>query len=75
MHVFVPMIPDSMKNSLEAPFPFIIGIEAEYFEEEEVPDDITIVYIDEGKIKSKFQIPKMPVRELKNLTARLNWAT
>jgi len=28
MHVYVPLIPDSMKNSLEAPFPYMIGLEA-----------------------------------------------
>ncbi len=28
MHVFVPIIPESMTTALEAPFPFIMGIES-----------------------------------------------
>lgn len=75
MHVFVPMIPDSMKNSLEAPFPYIIGIETQYFVKEEVPDDILIVFIDEGRISSNFEIPKLPTKDLKNLKEKLKWAT
>ena len=74
MHVFVPLIPKSMITALEAPFPFIIGMEKQFLNTEEIPEDVIIVYIDEGIVWNNHELPKLP-RDYKILVSRLKKAT
>ena len=64
-----------MKAYLEAPFPFIIGLHPDDLtEDDEIPDDICEVDLDEGIVNTK-DILKLPTKELKNLVSRLRKAT
>lgn len=71
MHVFVPLIPKSMTTALEAPFPFMIGMEKQFFNPEEIPEDVIIVFIDEGEVQNTHPMPKLPLKDYKNLVSRL----
>jgi hypothetical protein len=78
MNIFIPIIPEGMSNFLEAPFSFIMGMvlqEREEFDFSEVPEDVTIVLIDEGEVRSNVPMPRMPVKEMKTLISRLKKAT
>lgn len=75
MHVFVPLIPKSMTTALEAPFPFMIGMEKQFFNPEEIPEDVIIVFIDEGEVQNTHPMPKLPLKDYKNLVSRLKRAT
>lgn len=74
-HAFIPVLPPSMKAYLEAPFPFIIGLHPDDLtEDDEIPEDIWEVNLDEGVVNTK-EILKLPTKELKNLVSRLRRAT
>ncbi|MES1902439.1 MAG: DENN domain-containing protein 5B, partial [Paramarteilia canceri] len=66
MHVYVPMLPLSLLHSLEAPFPFIMGIQS--VSSVNIGATITktkskcIVDIDCGRVLSDEEIPKLPNR-------------
>ncbi|PAA49198.1 hypothetical protein BOX15_Mlig016023g1, partial [Macrostomum lignano] len=70
-HVYVPILPASLKHFLEAPVPFIMGLR---LREDEDPEDVHLpseanvcfVYIDQRRVKAPDDLPKLPnERELK----------
>ena len=74
-HNIIPILPASMIDVLDAPFPFLIGVEAailaEYYPSFE-SRDVTMVLLDENVVESAEKISetlRMPVKELKVLRA------
>ncbi len=75
LQVYIPLLPAKEMSFIEAPMPFIIGIEAAKINLDEVPDDVTLVLIDKGMVKRNTYHPTLPNKEHKNLMARLRKAT
>jgi hypothetical protein len=80
-HNIIPILPASMIDVLDAPFPFLIGVEAailaEYYPSFE-SRDVTMVLLDENVVESAEKISetlRMPVKELKVLREKLMRAT
>ncbi|CAG9324793.1 unnamed protein product [Blepharisma stoltei] len=59
--VFIPILPASLKNYIETIFPYIIGVSPSILTSEvEIPYDAVRVYLDEGRIDSKEEFPRLP---------------
>lgn len=51
-HVYIPILPRSLLDILQAPTPYIIGIHTSYFIEASEVDDVVFVDLDNGKLHS-----------------------
>ena len=77
MHVLIPILPDEMSSFLEWPFPFLIGIEKRFYDKtkSEIPEDVIIINIDKGEMRTIETLPKMPTKEFKLLSSRIRKAS
>lgn len=68
-HVLVPILPKSMIDVLDAPVPFLIGIENYVLSEFQVdiPLEVYRVDLDNGSISLRDAKPKLPSKEYKKL--------
>lgn len=73
LHVFIPVLPEDISDCLECPFPFLIGVERKFYDKvkTDIPEDVMIINLDSGMLKSPEFTPKMPTKEYRNLAARV----
>ena len=77
-HTLIPILPEEMIDVLDAPLPFLIGVEASVLNEDSCYDDVTVVYLDSNQVVSNEKIletVKMPQKELRTLKEKLMRAT
>ena len=81
-HTLIPILPADMIDVIDAPLPFLIGIESEILNEyysDLVDSDVTRVDLDSNKIYSTEpnvrDTFKISEKDLRNLKSRLEWAT
>ena len=64
-----------MKGCLEAPVPYVIGIETSSIERSELPLEAYIVNLDENLVQEPAEpsepMPKLPIKDIKALTTKL----
>ena len=77
MHVLIPILPDEMSSFLEWPFPFLIGTEKRFYDKtkNEIPEDVIVINLDKGEMKTSEGLPKMPAKEFKLLSSRVRKAS
>ena len=72
--VFIPVLPSRLIQAIEAPCPYIVGIERRY-EKVELPDeDFVLVDLDQDEIESTTQPRQMPKQQRRKLTSILQMA-
>lgn len=72
--IFIPVLPARLIQALEAPCPYIVGIERRY-EKVELPDDeFVLVDLDEDEIESTTRPCPMPRQQRRKLTSLLQMA-
>ena len=76
-HVLIPILPKTMIDVLDAPVPFLIGIETFILKEDlvDIPQEVYRVDLDNGSISLRDPKPKIPSKEFKILKQRLLKAT
>ncbi|KAJ3018598.1 hypothetical protein HKX48_002793 [Thoreauomyces humboldtii] len=78
-HILIPILPARLLSYLQAPMPYIIGVQRDYFttevQDEWRPPDAAVVDLDNDTISLSEQPPALPVRERQKLTTRLEKAT
>lgn len=74
-HVLIPILPKGMTDVLDAPVPFLIGIDSIIIRDFEIPTEVNTVNLDNGNITLRDPKPKMPNKEFKILKQRLQRAT
>ena len=68
--VFIPVLPARLLGALEAPCPYIVGIEKRYEDVELPSDDVVLVDLDQNEIQSTgppTYLPKQQRRKLQSL--------
>lgn len=68
--IFIPVLPSRLIQALEAPCPYIVGIERRYERVELPEDDFVLVDLDQDEIESTvppIQMPKQQRRKLQSL--------
>ncbi|KAI8846347.1 AEX-3 domain-containing protein [Chytridium lagenaria] len=75
-HILIPVLPSRLLSYLQAPMPYIIGVQREYFtraqEEEWRPHDAALIDLDNNTIDVPMMLPTIPLRDRKKLQARLS---
>lgn len=76
-HVLIPILPKNMTDVLDAPVPFLIGIDPMIIKDDifEIPNEVYRVDLDNGSISLRDSKPKLPSKEFKILKQRLLKAT
>ena len=81
-HPLIPILPLGMIETLDAPFPFLIGIEpTPLLDELDIEGDVIRVFLDDGVVMvpndqlTGTHQPEMPFRERKALKTRLHKAS
>ena len=74
VHNLIPVLPMHLVSFIDAPFPFLIGVETDVLSDLEVPEGVNTVMLDDGVFEMQEHLPKIPTRELKYLTSRLRKA-
>ena len=76
-HVLIPILPKGMTDVLDAPVPFLIGIDSFIIRDDnfEIPNEVYRVDLDNGSISLRDPKPKLPSKEFKILKQRLQKAT
>ncbi len=75
-NAWIPILPKSMTDVLDAPFPFLIGVDPMILKEDvEIPNEVYRVDLDLGFISPRDAKPKLPSKEYKTLKQRLLRAT
>ncbi|XP_069818150.1 DENN domain-containing protein 4C isoform X2 [Dendropsophus ebraccatus] len=77
---YVPLCPLSLSGVLNAPFPFIVGVDSRYFDLSDPPQDVVCVDLDTSTIYmsedkrnlSWKQLPKKPVKNLLSTLKKLH---
>ena len=72
--VFIPVLPARLIQALEAPCPYIVGIERRYEKVELPEDDFVLVDLDQDEIESKTRLMPMPRQQRRKLTSLLQVA-
>jgi hypothetical protein len=72
--VFIPVLPSRLIQALEAPCPYIVGIERRYENIELPSDDYVLVDLDEDVIESTTPPISMPKQQRRKLTSLLYMA-
>ena len=72
--VFIPILPARLIGALEAPCPYIVGIERRYEDVELPSDDIVLVDLDENEIQSTGPPVYLPKHERRKLQSLLQQA-
>ena len=74
-HIYIPILPSRMLSYLQAPVPFLVGINREYFdtpiEQENRPSDAVLIDLDNDKITSSGRSLYLPTREKRKLISRI----
>ena len=73
-HVLIPILPVNMTDVLDAPVPFLIGVDPALLTGE-IPAEVYRVDLDNGSISLRDAKPMMPSKEFKVLKQRLLKAT
>lgn len=68
-HVLIPILPKNMTDVLDAPVPFLIGIDPMILKDDcfEIPNEVYRVDLDNGSISLRDSKPKLPSKEFKIL--------
>ena len=72
--VFIPVLPARLIQALEAPCPYIVGIERRYEKVELPEDDFVLVDLDQDEIESTTRPHQMPKQQRRKLTSILQLA-
>jgi hypothetical protein len=72
--VFIPVLPARLIQALEAPCPYIVGIERRYERTELPEDDFVLVDLDQNEIESTAQPPPLPRQQRRKLVSLLQLA-
>lgn len=72
--VFIPVLPARLIQALEAPCPYIVGIERRYEKVELPEDDFVLVDLDQDEIESTTRPTPMPKQQRRKLTSLLQVA-
>ena len=72
--VFIPVLPARLIQALEAPCPYIVGIERRYENVELPSDDFVLVDLDQNEIESTAPPIPMPKQQRRKLTSLLQLA-
>ncbi|KAL8714971.1 MAG: hypothetical protein Q9225_006470 [Loekoesia sp. 1 TL-2023] len=72
--IFIPVLPARLIQALEAPCPYIVGIERRYERIELPDDDFVLVDLDQDEIESSTQPIPMPRQQRRKLTSLLQMA-
>ena len=70
-HVLIPILPEEMKEFIQAPVPFIIGLNSKGEELNYTTLEAVKVYLDSDELIYSDNIPPLPENSLKLLTKRL----
>ena len=73
-HVFIPVLPVRLIQALDAPCPYIVGIERRYGDVEYPEDDFVLVDLDENKIESTRSAASLPRPQRRKLMSLLQLA-
>lgn len=74
---YIPMCPISLSGVLNAPLPFIVGIDSRYFDQFESPSDVVSIDVDTKAIfltehKRHLNLKMLPKKEMKVLKEKLD---
>ncbi|KAI4162570.1 MAG: hypothetical protein LQ342_003801, partial [Letrouitia transgressa] len=72
--IFIPVLPARLIQALEAPCPYIVGIERRYEKIELPEDDFVLVDLDQNEIESTIPPLPMPRQQRRKLTSLLQLA-
>ena len=72
--IFIPVLPARLIQALEAPCPYIVGIERRYERVELPEDDFVLVDLDQDEIESTVKPMPMPKQQRRKLTSLLQLA-
>lgn len=72
--VFIPVLPARLIQALEAPCPYIVGIERRYEKVELPEDDFVLVDLDQDEIESTTRPTPLPRQQRRKLTSLLQLA-
>ncbi|KAL2055586.1 hypothetical protein ABVK25_004394 [Lepraria finkii] len=72
--VFIPVLPVRLIGAIEAPCPYIVGIERRYEKVELPEDDFVLVDLDQDEIESTTRPIPMPKQQRRKLTSLLQLA-
>jgi len=72
--VFIPVLPARLIQALEAPCPYIVGIERRYEKIELPEDDFVLVDLDQDEIESTTRPVPLPRQQRRKLTSLLQLA-
>ena len=72
--VFIPVLPSRLIQAIEAPCPYIVGIERRYEKIELPEDDFVLVDLDQDEIESTTRPMPMPRQQRRKLTSLLQLA-
>ena len=72
--VFIPVLPARLIQAIEAPCPYIVGIERRYEKVELPEDDFVLVDLDQDEIESTVRPIPMPKQQRRKLTSLLQFA-
>ncbi|KAI4287592.1 MAG: hypothetical protein L6R35_003145 [Caloplaca aegaea] len=72
--IFIPVLPARLIQALEAPCPYMVGIERRYERIELPEDDFVLVDLDEDEIESNIRPTPMPKQVRRKLTTLLQMA-
>lgn len=69
--IFIPVLPARLLSAMEAPCPYIIGIERRYDRIELPDDDFVLVDLDENTIQSTAVVEQLPRQQRRKLVSLL----
>ena len=72
--VFIPVLPARLVQAIEAPCPYIVGIERRYENVELPDDDFVLVDLDQDELESTTRPIPMPKQQRRKLTSLLQLA-
>ena len=72
--VFIPVLPGRLVQAIEAPCPYIVGVERRYDNLELPSDDFVLVDLDKNEIESTSPPISMPKQQRRKLTSLLQMA-
>jgi len=72
--VYIPVLPARLIGAIEAPVPYIVGIERRYERVELPEDDFVLVDLDQDEIESTVRPIPMPKQQRRKLTSLLQMA-
>ena len=74
-HIFIPVLPARLLNYLQAPLPYLIGVDRSYFpldlQKESLSNDAIVMDIDQDLFKAKQPPVSLPSREKRKLLLRI----